>query len=166
MPKRIITFGERIAIWVLTRIGFSESLAREAFRFGVVGVGTTLLYGVVLAVIKEFVPLAGWMTGDLLNPDQAAVAHTLIAGVFAFAAAVAFSFILNSLWAFEAELTGQRLTRFIIVTLCGMGINLGILWLAEILIDSDRAYIIGWLAATLVQPVFNFVGHKLFTYRI
>ncbi|GAB5390091.1 MAG: hypothetical protein Alpg2KO_30590 [Alphaproteobacteria bacterium] len=152
-------------MWVLTRIGFSDGLAREAYRFGVVGVGTTVLYGAVLALIKELVPLAGLFVGWGLLPDPAGTLHTLVAGTVAFAAAVAFSFILNSLWAFEAELTGKRLTRFVMVTLCGMCINLGILWLAEVLIDHPRAYIIGWLAATLVQPIFNFVGHKLFTYR-
>jgi putative flippase GtrA len=97
----------------LGKFGASREMLAQLFRFGLVGGLSTLVYAAV------YWPLATY------------VVHPLIAVVAGFAVAVVFGYFLHSNWSFRGhgdERTPATRTKFVLVQLFGMGLNLIFTW--------------------------------------
>jgi putative flippase GtrA len=92
--------------------------------------------------------------------------HYVIAAVIAFCVAVTNNFMLNRRWTFKAtdgSVTFQA-PRFLIVSLCALGLNLIVL---ELLVGAlDVHKVVAQAAAILAATPVNFVGNKLWSFRL
>jgi putative flippase GtrA len=90
----------------------------------------------------------------------------VVAAMIAFCVAVTNNFLLNRHWTFRA--TDGRVTfqapRFLIVSLCALGINLIVLELLVGVLDVHK--IAAQAVAILVATPVNFVGNKLWSFRL
>jgi dolichol-phosphate mannosyltransferase len=90
----------------------------------------------------------------------------VIAAMIAFCLAVTNNFLLNRLWTFKATdgaVTFQA-PRFLIVSLCALGLNLIVL---ELLVGAFGVHkVVGQAAAILAATPVNFVGNKLWSFRL
>jgi dolichol-phosphate mannosyltransferase len=88
----------------------------------------------------------------------------VVAAVIAFCIAVTNNFLLNRRWTFRA--TDGRVTfqapRFLIVSLCALGLNLIVL---ELLVGALGVHkVVAQAAAILTATPVNFVGNKLWSF--
>lgn len=118
--------------------------SRLWLRFLVVGIVSSLGYVVTMAVC---VGSLGW------RPTGGAVA--------AFAAGTLVSYLGNTCWTFGAAPTPRNLVRFSIVVAVGLLLNVAIAWSLE---QLGLHHLIISLAVLTVVPIFNFVGHRFWTY--
>jgi len=132
----------RNAIWL--RVPARDTLVR-LFRFGVSGVIAT---GVHVAVATPLI--------YLLHASQVG------ANGVAFVVANVASYLLNTLWSFGATPTRDSYLRFLIVSLLGLAMTLGISAGAQAL---GFGYWAGLAAILSVVPVVTFVLHRTWTYR-
>ena len=119
----------------------------QLLRFGLVGASG---YVVNLAVFTVLVEGGGL--------------HHLAGAVAAFCVAVTNNFLWNRHWTFDAAAghAGGQATRFLIVSLAGLGVNLAVL---EALIQgADLAEVPSQAIAVGVAMPFNFIGNKLWTF--
>lgn len=119
--------------------------ARRLLRFGVTGLGSTLLHALVA------LGLITWLT----------TAPPLANGL-AFCVATVFSYLVNTLWSFSAPLHGQNLRRFLTVSAIGFLLAMGLAWLAELV---GWTPLVGIALVVCVVPAVSFVLHSLWTYR-
>jgi putative flippase GtrA len=92
--------------------------------------------------------------------------HYVIAAVIAFCVAVTNNFLLNRRWTFKAtdgSVTFQA-PRFLIVSLCALGLNLIVLELLVGVLDVHK--VVGQAVAILAATPVNFVGNKLWSFRL
>lgn len=114
-------------------------------RFAVSGLGATGLHVLVALSLIDL-----WLT-----PPP-------VANGIAFCLATAFSYLVNTLWSFNAKLAKTTLFRFITVSFVGLGLSIGLAWVAEF---------IGWpplggiALVVCVVPAVSFVMHSIWTYR-
>lgn len=118
---------------------------RRLLRFGIAGVGSTVLHTLVaLGLINGISTAPPWANG------------------IAFCVATVFSYLVNTLWSFSAPLHGQNLRRFLIVSAIGFFLAMGLAWFAEL---------VGWpplggiALVVCVVPAVSFLLHSLWTYR-
>jgi putative flippase GtrA len=134
-------FGSRVLVW----FGCSAVTARQLIRFGVVGICAASVYVCAMALVVDAI---GW---------------SIVTGaVIAFVAGTAVSYAGNALWNFQTRLTPGNAVRFLAVTAAGMLVNVAIAWLGESL---GAGYLLVSLMVMVVVPLFNFVGHRLVTFR-
>ena len=93
----------------------------------------------------------------MLTPIGAAGSMTL-----GFLLGTIVSYTLNTRFTFEGEFRRSTFTKFWIVTLVGGGINVG---LAESSVRLGIHFGIGGIIAIGLAAAFNFIGHKLWTFR-
>jgi putative flippase GtrA len=90
----------------------------------------------------------------------------VIAAMIAFCVAVTNNFMINRRWTFKAtdgSVTFQA-PRFLIVSLCALALNLIVL---ELLVDVlDVHKVVAQAAAILAATPVNFVGNKLWSFRL
>jgi putative flippase GtrA len=115
------------------------------FRFGVSGVIAT---GIHVAVATPLI--------YLLHASQVG------ANGVAFVVANIASYLLNTLWSFGATPTRDSYLRFLIVSLAGLALTLGISAGAQAL---GLGYWAGLATILSVVPVVTFVLHRTWTYR-
>jgi putative flippase GtrA len=92
--------------------------------------------------------------------------HYVIAAMIAFCVAVTNNFMLNRRWTFKAtdgSVTFQA-PRFLIVSLCALGLNLIVLELLVGVLDVHK--VVAQAAAILAATPVNFVGNKLWSFRL
>ncbi|PIN90615.1 GtrA family protein [Candidatus Pacearchaeota archaeon CG10_big_fil_rev_8_21_14_0_10_32_14] len=122
---------------------------RQFIMFCFIGVINTLINLIVLYSATEFLGI-----------------YYLISAVIAFLFAVTNSFILNSLFTFKSSLskrTSKRYTKFIVVSIIALIINLSLLYF---LTEFFRIwYILSQVIAIAISLWINFVGNKYWTYR-
>jgi len=123
----------------------SRETLRQIFSFGLVGSVSAATYAAIQAGAIE---LAG--------------IPVLPAALLAFAAGTMVSWIGNSLVTFRVSLAGRTAWRFIVVTGLGMGLNLGIVAAVE---TVGLHYGVGIVLVLCTVPAFNFLGHRLWTFR-
>ena len=85
----------------------------------------------------------------------------LVAAFFAFVIGTAVSFLGNALWSFEARPTADRAVMFFAINTTGLGLNMLIAWLME---RAGIHYLLISLTVLVVVPMFNFAGHRIFTF--
>lgn len=122
-------------------------------KFGLVGFsGMAVDYGFLVLFVK----VCGW-------PD-------LVANACSFTLAATSNYFLNRIWTFRSheKQVGVEYLKFILVSLIGLGINNGTLWLGGKLLpawnDDWRFYIL-WVFAVGVTTLWNFFGNLLFTFK-
>ena len=94
-----------------------------------------------------------------------------------FTAAVVNSYILNKFWTFKstgAEKKGKEFVQFLIVSIFGFGINVGVATLVVNVISPQFPYSgvseviwanIGAISATFCAMAWNFIGYKFFVFK-
>ncbi len=80
----------------------------------------------------------------------------------AFVVSTLFSYLLNTLWSFSRPLSGDTLRRFIVVSIIGCLLAMGISGLAS---HAGLDYLPGIGLVVLMVPPMTFVMHSLWTYR-
>lgn len=135
---------EGLGVTVLGWFGMAPLLARQLIRFVTVGVFAGVVYVGIMALMID-----GMGTG------------VLIAAFFAFVIGTAVSFLGNALWSFEARPTADKAAMFFAINTTGLCLNMLIAWLME---RAGIHYLLISLTVLIVVPMFNFAGHRLFTF--
>lgn len=122
-----------------------------------------------VATVVDMAALA--LTVEWLNFDK------ITASVIAFIIGLGVNFILSSLWVFKKAKVKSKTAEFIIfsvIAVIGLLLNTGIIYLFDkyvsayalfgSFIPSDKYYLIGKFAATVIVFVWNFFARKYFIY--
>lgn len=123
-------------------------LVVQFFKFGIVGVSNTLLtFAIYTVLLKVF---GVWY---------------LAASAIGFAVGAVNGFLLNRRWTFR-EHVGDALTpvRWGIVQTCGLGVNVGLLYLFVHDVGLDK--LIGQACATAIVTVSTFLVNRAWTFRV
>jgi len=123
----------------------SREIQRQIVAFGLVGGASAAVYTATQTLAIEIgrIPV-------------------LAAALLAFVAGTLVSWIGNSRATFHVPLSTRTAWRFGIVTGLGMLLNLGIVAFVEAL---GGHYGFGIAAVLVIVPAFNFLGHRLWTFR-
>ena len=130
-----------------------RTLVTKFLKFGVVGASGMVVHFGVLYLFKEVVGL---------NP--------FVSNTIGFVTAATTNYFLNRIWTFRSKekQVGVEYLKFILVSVIGLGVNNGTMWLTGRLLpdwfDDWRFYII-WVFAVGVTTLWNFFGNMLFTFR-
>jgi putative flippase GtrA len=135
---------EGIGVTILGWFGMAPVLARQLIRFVTVGLFAGVVYVGIMALMID-----GMGTG------------VLVAAFFAFVIGTAVSFLGNALWSFEARPTADKAAMFFVINTTGLCLNMLIAWLME---RAGIHYLLISLAVLIIVPLFNFAGHRLFTF--
>ncbi len=135
---------ERLVVRLLTWLGMAKDLARQLLRFVVVGIIAAIVYVAIMALI------VGGLGGTVL-----------VAAFFAFVIGTAVSFIGNALWSFGVKPTTSNVAWFFAINTAGLCLNMLIAWVME---WAGVHYLLISLTVLVVVPMFNFAGHRLFTF--
>lgn len=130
-----------------------KSLFFKFLKFGIVGVSGMVVHGGVLYLFKELVGLP-----------------PLLANTIGFVVAASWNYLFNRIWTFASKekQVGVEYLKFFLVSLVGLAINNGSLWLFSFLLPlwkADARFYLLWLAAVAVTTVWNFFGNLLFTFK-
>ncbi len=123
----------------------SAETLRQVATFVVCGVASAGCYTTTLVGLVE---LVGW--------------PTWLATTAGFAVGTWVSYVLNARFTFRRAMEGRTLIRFTSVTLAGWGLNVGLVEGAGLL---GLNYGFGVVASLIIAPAFNFMGHRLVTFR-
>jgi putative flippase GtrA len=123
-------------------------LAMQFVKFGIVGVSNTLLTFIVYTLLLKVFGV--WY---------------LAASAIGFVVGATNGFVLNRKWTFR-EHVGDALTplRWAIVQGCGLGINVGMLFLLVSEVGLDK--LLGQVFATGVVTVTTFAANRAWTFRM
>lgn len=139
-----------------------KALITKFLKFGVVGASGMVVDFGVLILMRDVVGL----------PD-------LWANTISFTAAATSNYFLNRIWTFRSKdkQVGVEYLKFLAVSIVGLGINNGVLWLSSRLwpdayyasinllgMDIDVFYLFKLLAIA-ITTIWNFFGNMLFTFR-
>ena len=113
-------------------------------RFATVGVLNTVLHLAIVAILTQ-----------VFGASQA------ISNSVAYLAASSFSFIVNSIWSFQARPHANRYIRFQVVGLLGLAACTFFGYLGD---TFGWHYVIAVLLSACVLPLFTFLGHRFYTY--
>ena len=130
-----------------------KPLITKFIKFGIVGASGMVVHFAVLYLLR-----------DVAHINQ------FVANTIGFVTAATTNYFLNRIWTFrsqEKQVTVEYL-KFILVSLIGLGINNGTLWVGGRLLpdwnDDWRFYIL-WIVAVGVTTLWNFFGNMLFTFK-
>lgn len=132
-----------------------RSLVLKFIKFGVVGASGFVIHGGLLYLLRDVVGI-----------------NQFLANVIGFVAAASSNYVLNRVWTFRSRETqvGVEYLKFILVSVVGLGINTGSLWLLTRLIpawsgEGDWRFYILWAVAVGITTLWNFFGNMLFTFK-
>ena len=87
----------------------------------------------------------------------------LISNCISFTFSVIYNYIMSVCWVFETQQTRNKATElfvFVILSVIGLGINQGIMWISVELLSIN--YLLSKIFATIIVMVFNFITRKKF----
>ena len=132
-----------------------RTLVLKFLKFGVVGASGFVIHGGLLYLLRDVVGI-----------------NQFLANVIGFVAAASSNYVLNRVWTFRSRETqvGVEYLKFILVSVVGLGINTGSLWLLTRLIpawsgEGDWRFYILWAVAVGITTLWNFFGNMLFTFK-
>jgi putative flippase GtrA len=130
-----------------------KSLITKFIKFGIVGASGMVVHFAVLYLLRDMV---------LINQ--------FIANTIGFITAATTNYFLNRIWTFRSheKQVGVEYLKFILVSVIGLGINNGTLWLGGKLLPDwnlDWRFYILWVVAVGVTTLWNFFGNMLFTFK-
>jgi len=122
-------------------------------KFGVVGASGMVVHFGVLFLMREVIGL-----------------NDFVANTIGFVAAATSNYFLNRIWTFRSKekQVGVEYLKFILVSVVGLGVNNGSLWLMSHLLPdwaADWRFYLLWVVAVGVTTLWNFFGNLLFTFR-
>ncbi len=122
-------------------------------KFGIVGASGMVVHLCVLYLCRDVLGI-----------------NTFISNTLGFIVAATTNYILNRIWTFRShdKQVGMEYMKFIIVSLIGLGINNGALWLSGRMLpewNADWRFYILWIFAVGVTTLWNFLGNMLFTFK-
>lgn len=96
--------------------------------------------------------------------------NPFVANTIGFVTAATTNYILNRIWTFKSKekQVGVEYLKFILVSIIGLGVNNGTLWLTGRMLpdwNADWRFYILWVFAVGVTTLWNFFGNMLFTFR-
>ena len=120
-------------------------------KFGIVGASGMVVHLCVLYLCRDVLGI-----------------NTFISNTLGFIVAATTNYILNRIWTFRShdKQVGMEYMKFIIVSLIGLGINNGTLWISGRMLpewNADWRFYILWIFAVGVTTLWNFLGNMLFT---
>ena len=146
-------------------VGYYLSKIRPFFfqlaKFGLIGVANTV---VDLGIYNLFIYMSDVSTGYLI----------VVFKSFSVLAAIINSYVWNKFWSFEKKEThnlGEEFTQFLMVSLVGLLLNVGITAFVVNIIGApagitDKAWAnIGGLTASILVLTWNFIGYKLWVFK-
>ena len=146
-------------------VGYYLSKIRPFFfqlaKFGLIGVANTV---VDLGIYNLFIYMSDVSTGYLI----------VVFKSFSVLAAIINSYVWNKFWSFEKKEThnlGEEFTQFLMVSLVGLLLNVGITAFVVNIIGApagitDKAWAnIGGLTASILVLTWNFIGYKFFVFK-
>ena len=122
-------------------------------KFGIVGASGMVVHLCVLYLCRDVLGI-----------------NTFISNTLGFIVAATTNYILNRIWTFRSKekQVGVEYIKFILVSVIGLGVNNGSLWLLSRLLPSwaeDWRFYILWAFAVGITTIWNFFGNLLFTFR-
>ena len=108
--------------------------------------------------------------GVLFLMREVAGLNDFVANTIGFVAAATSNYILNRIWTFRSQekQVGVEYLKFILVSVVGLGVNNGSLWLMSRLLPdwaADWRFYFLWAVAVGITTLWNFFGNLLFTFR-
>lgn len=167
LPVPIMIFIPGLAIGAALGIavGYALSKIRPFFfqlaKFGLIGVANTV---VDLGIYNLFIYLSDVSSGYLI----------VVFKSFSVLAAIVNSYVWNKFWSFEKkEISnlGEEFTQFLMVSLVGLLLNVGITAFVVNFIGAPAGVAektwanIGGLTASVLVLTWNFVGYKFFVFK-
>lgn len=130
-----------------------QTIILKFIKFGVVGASGMVVHFGVLYLLR-----------DVAHINQ------YVANTIGFITAATTNYFLNRIWTFRSheKQVAVEYLKFILVSVIGLGINNGTLWLTGRLLpdwNSDWRFYILWVFAVGVTTLWNFFGNMLFTFR-
>lgn len=149
-------------MWLTYLIAARIPVLVEIVKFGAIGVANTVIdFGILNFLSFKFQIFSG---GSLI-----------ILNVISFSVAVTNSYFWNKYWTFKSDgksgSSGSQFITFIVVSVIGMFINSGIVYLVTTFASpfggvSQAVWLnIGKLAATFISLIWNFVGYKFIVFK-
>lgn len=122
-------------------------------KFGIVGASGMVVHFGVLYLLRDVVHI-----------------NQFVANTIGFIVAATTNYILNRIWTFNShdKQVGIEYLKFFVISLIGLGINNGTLWLGGRLLPSwneDWRFYILWVFAVGVTMLWNFFANYLYTFR-
>ena len=149
-------------VWITYKVAAKIPVIVEIAKFGGIGVANTVIDFGVLNLLSSFAHI---FSGVKLMPLN----------VVSFSIAVINSYFWNKYWTFKSEgkatSSGSQFVTFIIVSVIGLLINTGIVYLVTTFASpfggvSQAVWLnIGKLAATFISLAWNFVGYKFIVFK-
>ncbi|MEK7494571.1 MAG: GtrA family protein [Patescibacteria group bacterium] len=168
LPIPVPFFALLLAIICAAGIGFGYFLSKfvrpfffQLSKFGLIGVANTV---VDLGIYNLFIFMTDVSTGYMIAVFKS----------FAVMAAIMNSYVWNKFWSFEKKETtkvGEEFSQFLLVSLIGLLLNVGITSFVVNVIGapagfSDKAWAnIGGLSASILVLTWNFVGYKFLVFK-
>lgn len=131
---------------LLTEKLINNKLARQIFRFAMVGGTAFLIDAGLLYILTEFVGL-----------------HHLVSSAVSFSVSVIYNYILSILWVFETDREkdkGRKFVIFLVLSIIGLGLNQLLMWLLSDVLTIY--YMLSKVIATVFVMLYNFVTRKIF----
>ena len=144
MAARLWGWLEGLGVTILGWLGFSAETARQLIRFVLVGLVAAVVYVAIMALVID----------GFGGP-------VLLGAFLAFVVGTGVSFVGNAIWSFGARPTPGKAVWFFAINTTGLCLNMLIAWLLERL---GVHYLVIALTVLIVVPMFNFAGHRLFTF--
>lgn len=143
----IVNWGENLFV-TLSRLllKMPADTAVQAYRFLFAGVISAAAFMATLTASVEWLHMS-----------------PVLANIPAFIIGTAVSYLINTHWSFETEMSGETLFRFSVVTMIGFGLNLGLMYLMHDVLAWH--YLIAGFIILVIVPIFNFIGHKIWTFK-
>ena len=132
-----------------------KPLLTKFVKFGIVGASGFVIHGGLLYLLRDVVGI-----------------NQFVANIIGFVVAASSDYFLNRVWTFRSQekQVAVEYLKFFIVSVVGLGINSGTLWLQSLLLpdwaaEGDPRFYILWIVAVAVTTLWNFFGNLLFTFR-
>lgn len=132
-----------------------KPLLTKFVKFGIVGASGFVIHGGLLYLLRDVVGI-----------------NQFVANIIGFVVAASSNYFLNRVWTFRSQekQVAVEYLKFFIVSVVGLGINSGTLWLQSLLLpdwaaEGDPRFYILWIVAVAVTTLWNFFGNLLFTFK-
>lgn len=167
LPIPIVIFVPLLALLSAVGVGIGYLLSgiRPFFfqlsKFGLIGVANTVID---LGIYNLFIFMSDVSSGYLIAVFKS----------FSVLAAIVNSYIWNKFWSFEKKETGnvgEEFTQFLLVSLVGLLLNVGITSFVVNVIGAptgiaDKTWAnIGGLTASILVLTWNFIGYKFLVFK-
>lgn len=149
-----------VGMWVTYIIAGKIPVLAQIAKFGAIGVANTVIDFGVLNFLSAYFGIFGGLKISPLNATS-------------FTVAVINSYFWNKYWTFKSgnKGGGKQFIEFIIVSIIGMGINTGIVYMATTFAQpfagfSEAQWLnVSKVLATFLSLVWNFIGYKFIVFK-